>query len=486
MAQIALRVIDLLPGEEEVRAHAIQSFAMRDDRTDVPAEISARISQAWVDFISDFPQSRFISRFKIDDEEFPEDLLRALRQKYEDHQKIVSDVSERGLPIGVIQPVLRMPYTTLLINNILGYIPIASAIPEDAQFEKAALELAHERRCLLDGSALNTLAILGSRAQDLVLEIDQLSVLTSTTRDIRLARDDLTVPTSGHIFYDPSSGRPTYTGASSGESNHLLERCDSMLRLADQVGTIQHDKIVHLEDLGFDSVCPWVMTLDAAIEQDCVVWCDDVGLRRILRGMGVPSFGTATLIELLEGRGSISSEQSILIKEELIKERLVDLDPGTEILLKIARGEIWRPGSVALVLSRPLIWGDSEAACRLFLEIFDRASVADLNLWARAAAKGLVSASPGQTASSNLTRLATVVFLQPGSNPMQCRAIVDAVDEVSTDEHDRLFPKILENVWKSLVESFGIRESALILRYLTSEMGEPDRQTVIGIIATHR
>ncbi len=142
----------------------------------------------------------------------------------------------------------------------------------------------------------------------------------------------------------------------------------------------------------FDEDSSWwafMSAVDYAKATGKSLLCDDVALRQFARSEGVATFGSAALVEILEGQGRVTGDERVGIFTIWRGEFCVDL-PGTDELLDFARSVQYCPGPAALTMARPAFWQDGSAlACyRTLVDESDREAPQHVAMWVYAATLG--------------------------------------------------------------------------------------------------
>ncbi|WP_460546005.1 tetratricopeptide repeat protein [Glycomyces halotolerans] len=487
IAQIALGIIDSFVNDEAVFAHALLAVTMKQDETALPEEIGMKLTRAWSDFFVRYPNSDIVSRVSIVEEEgLPEQLTDSLRARYEILQKVVQEITEKEFPWGLLQKFTGDPYSTLLLNNDQRYFLLGSYEMPDVESDRSAVDQLAQKSCLIDISAIHTLAVIHEISNDLIAEVESVSIIESALRDLQAGRDLLQAPSDGYLVHEPVSGEPMYVETDPDSKVQKLQRCSTMIEIANQLSRLPYEQIRHFQGEIYDARHPWFITMDAAIDQDCIVWCDDLGLRRELRRRGVASFSSVTLMDFARDANRIDAERVFSAKESLIKQRFVDVLVEHDRLIKIAQEAIWRPGVIALMLSRSAIWKSSENAVEIFRTAFFRSTVQDLSIWAAAAVEGIKTTFvvPGQV--KWLAGIAEMVFVEQEAKPYHCKAVIEEIVTAVPDLADSVVEATFKFVWSKLTENYALPDAAMIFRYLVSDLDQLYRQLAFEIVARHQ
>ena len=208
------------------------------------------------------------------------------------------------------------------------------------------------------------------------------------------------------------------------EFRHLYTRSERIQDFTDriQVRSVTNRSLLPSIDLGVEHA-EWVDVLHLARELELPVWSDDLGLRRLARGLGLIAFGTPSVVEAVRDSTVVSSSDTEVIEAairtafdtliELAADMVVDLPLGSEGTLQLAASERWRPGAGAVALSRPAWWAANPDGLETLLEIYSRVSedvLENRSGWQYSAMYGVASALDPDAAAVVLAMLAMIGF----------------------------------------------------------------------------
>nr|WP_143268820.1 hypothetical protein [Amycolatopsis vastitatis] len=173
------------------------------------------------------------------------------------------------------------------------------------------------------------------------------------------------------IGFDPDQDALTLTEPSPHQTSESITRItdiDAAARDLVAVDTPARDVFPDRGSLGDREV--WVSPLETAAQTGKTLWSDDVVVRELATGQGIPAFSTLALLH-------------VLIEDELIEDTLradvqtlarahvVDLTLTADELLRLARDENWSLGAAATYVQRGGFWSDYDNALTDCLPIFE-------------------------------------------------------------------------------------------------------------------
>ncbi|NJP34791.1 tetratricopeptide repeat protein, partial [Micromonospora thermarum] len=467
VARTALEMLRAFPDDQGVHAAAINAVTMRADRADLPDDIGLQVTAAWSSFIERYPDSEVMTRYTIHEGDNPlAEIESQLREHEAAYRQVLSMVQDQMLPIGLFDRVVGKPYSAIFPYRPLGYHRAAFSASHDITVELEMACSASTNICIIDASALYTLALIPEFAQALISLTHRPTIIDAALRDLAEADDHFNMPTSGTIAYDADLGRIVTAENDPDIVRRQQEQIRAMLATARQLRRLIHPTLVHLRPMGEEREPVWLLTVDAAKDTDSVIWADDLGLRRLAHSLGLKTFGTWSLLSVARERQRIDDSQLDKATRMLIREYVVDLPFNQAALLSVAAEQNWEPRSVATVLSRPASWVNVEPAIELFREAFRKAPGEMRAGWAYATLQGLAKASLPEHRHNNLVGLAAATLGDDWTRPEQSSALIAGLEAADPEEACGITRAALDRVWKQVKERYPLPDAATVFLHI--------------------
>ncbi|WP_173054693.1 tetratricopeptide repeat protein [Phytohabitans houttuyneae] len=483
VAQTALALLQAFPDDELVHAAAINAVTMRFDSADIPDPLGQTITVAWSAFIERYPESRLIRSYSIREGDSPlADIEPMLRRQGDTYREALGHVRDQLFPIGLLDRVVGKPYAAIFPFRPLGYHRAESAATRDRVVEMEHARDALAKGCIIDASALYTLALIPDIAPTLTAMLRRPSTTAASVGDLVSADDFFSIPSSGTIGFDPDRGQIFLTDPSPETQGRQQELVRTMLRTARTLRRITHPALVHVPRVTKDRDPVWLLNLDAAKDSGVALWADDLGLRQLAHTSGIRTFGTISLIRVARERGRISADEDQDSMRALVKEYVVDIPFDEEILVGVAQEQQWRPEAVAAAMSRAASWVDIEPAINVIRSALRNATDDHLVSWTSAALYGLKAASPAANLYPNLTAITTALLCERWARPTHASALAAALRYLEPEQIERVFREALAEVWQHLTSTFDVRDALTVYLYLVSELDEIHRQFAVQIV----
>jgi tetratricopeptide (TPR) repeat protein len=482
-AQTALAMLRAFPDNRYVHAAAINAVTTRTDRSDLPDDIGAEISTAWSSFIDRYAGTELLKAYTVGDGDNPlAELEPQLREEATTYQEILGMVQDQALPIGMLDRVVGKPYAAIFPYRPLGYHRAASPVPQDITIELEMARAAGTRTCLVDASALYTLALIPEFAQTLISLTQRPTTTDSALTDLVAADDHFSIPSSGTLAFDTGQGRIVADERDAEVTRRQQDQIRAMLATARGMRRVIHPSLIHLPSMDDRHEPVWLLNVDAAKNADAVLWADDIGLRRLAHSLGLKTFGTQSLLSVARERGRIDDVPYAAIVRALLAEYVVDLPFDSEALLAVAADEDWEPRAVATVLSRPASWANVAPAVAVFREAFRSAPDNKLTGWAYAALHGLNKASLPDHRHNNLVELTAATLGDDWTRPEHSSAFITALAAVDPDDADTIARAAIERVWKRMRDAYAVENAVIVFLHVISRLDESHRQYGMQLI----
>jgi hypothetical protein len=361
-------VSDEVGASEGLDSKDLEERRIAAQRT-VPGELHRRAFQALGALAERYGDEMGVKILRGEPDNLTEQIV-AMLKPGEDRQRFLMDLMARvhdsALPMGLIATISGNGYASLLVQRAFG--PLTAASPDDDEYcqEFEAARASLNGKIVVDASSLLTAS--GLENISLVAQFSRIIVPAATLTDIHRAVNDVRAMAGspGRIGWDGSAGGIRLVTTSNEEFVRQLRRVESLDRSSSSlpVGTpTQPDIIDGLDDRAGSA--PWVDPLQLAHENDCALWCDDLGLRRLASALGVASFGTGSLVDALREQeiGRVDSDALDAVLEvfesatrDLAVDLVVDLPLGSDDLLRLAELGNWLPGPGTVAIARQSWW----------------------------------------------------------------------------------------------------------------------------------
>ncbi len=333
-----------------------------------------------------------------------------------------------------------------LLQRVGGMTPAATTDPAAYDAELAAAEAALGGEVALEPSALAVSTLLGDRWDRLRAEFSTVLLPHACLDDIHRTEQALKTLQASTltVHVDPDTGQLVRSSLTPDEKALLDDRLAGVVsaaRTATPVEVASLDQATERMAKGVDADLaasatftldadgPWLAPVELALTQGLPLWSDDVVLRFLAREMGVPTFGTLALTDVLMARGALpDTTQEDLAT--LLANYVVDLPLNRELLLAGAEGDDWQPATVATAIGRPAAWIHDDNETTHWWLALGRAVVEHrpdtLPLWFHAAATGCAAAQPADPAAFVARLLAITLIRITGLQRTAIQALLPA------------------------------------------------------------
>lgn len=487
VAQVAMAQLRAFAEDRDVQAAAINAVIMRVDRSEIPDEINAEFSAAQEEFFDRNPDSVLPARFaiRLEDDDPLAELAPRMRAQEEAYNELLAVVRNENAPIGLLERVSSKPYAAIFLYRPLGYHRAGLAGSQDIATELAIARSALDGVCIVDASALYTLALLPGIASTLLHLISRPTIVDASLRDLVETDDLFAIPSVGTIQYDASSGKVVPIAVDLAIIERQRAQARTMLTTARKLRRTEHPAVRHLRSLGEEHEPIWNLTLDAAKERNASVYADDVGLRVLAHSLGIKTFGTQSLLILANERERIDDAEHARARRDLIREYVVDLPHEHGVLMEIAAEDEWLPGPAAMALSRRTAWLDRRHGVGLFRAAFHNAQVNHVLGWSKAALAGLLATVDERNKIDTLVEFSALVINFSSMNTQRKSMFVDALRDVVPEIWSQVIQAALQKLWRRLCEIESTETATLFFLDMTGGLDEASRQYAVRLIIEH-
>lgn len=390
----------------------------------VPGELHRRAFQMMDELVHRHGDRTGIRVLRGTSENLAEELIAELKRQAESQQalhQLVEQVRESKVPLGFAAGVFRRGYTSTVVQRALGYLVASSAVDIEHDDEVECARAALGQSVVLDVSAVVTLTGVDEPAE-LAGRFAAQYVPAAAMVDLQRASFDIRslAGSPGSMAWDPEREAVAVSALDEAEFQRLMDRIDRIDAYTDRLSVRTPSQIRLTDELGKDPHHHvWTETLELAAELQVALWCDDLGLRRMARTHGIPTFGTPGLTDAirdvaLEGSTTAEGDQVVIdraaaLNRSMARDWVVDLPLYADDLLAIAESESWAAGAGALAISRPAWWianHDGVATVQTLYGHVRNAAPDQLPAWQYAAMRGIARALNAEVGSGVLALLA--------------------------------------------------------------------------------
>jgi len=349
------------------------------------------IKAATADATEKLVQAKRFEKIDLTDEE-------ALKRRFAEllepgaaaHAELSRQVSLGLWPLGALATSGGRTYTEVLVKGEPRCLPIYSTALDARALERSAISQALDHRVVVDPSTLAVLSLVRGLWAKVVSSFSS-SVMSSGARnDVVAGRDSLSSITTQFMSWNLEAKAVTLMDVPAPLVETWRERSEWMADVALRMLSLDRDSLPHFPQADMSRFGGWLGSIELAAELKCGLFSDDLGARTLARSMGVETFGTIALLEVLAENGVITSSERSEACEVLRRERFVDIPFEVPSITALAQEEGWQPGIAWLQVTRPGFWRDGSAG-RLYASVLDRLSSAECELlphWLSAAIEG--------------------------------------------------------------------------------------------------
>lgn len=461
------------PDSEGVLGIALKAAWTGTGEEPLPEELAEEARETLESFQAQFPESELLQQVKLD----LDDLIGDLRPMLEPHARALEDMLAKirfgELPSGLALAVRRLPYATYHSLYGAGLLCSISPNPDVQAADRAAAADSLDSVIVVETSAFVPAMYLGSDFWP--SEHFSALLLPEALRDDAIAAVDeakSAVPTS--MNWDLHHDRPIFHEATQDDLSKNVERAETLFGLIDQCTPV-NASAYPLPDVRDGDFEPWISCLRLAHAEGVALLSEDLALRNLARGFGIPAFNTYALIEVLEEQDSLDERLAEHRRRDLLRAFVMDLPFDEHRLFVVAEEDDFKAGAATAAFSRPAAWIDPSRSLAFFRTVIS--FLAEQNMmdripfWLAAASVGAASNAHPSKRSSVLgfTLMSAIVHSGIGSD--NAAALVEASRSVvSTIGLD---PTVVD----------PLRESIPLVRGIVSETVGPGQvgPTVLAI-----
>lgn len=435
-------------------------------------------------FFKEFPESKHLRRYSIDEQGDPLQQIRPLLKEASNPNlpELLKQIRGGALPLGMLATATGTPYAlTFALGGSGLFHAFAGNTPPTDVLESLS------KPVVLDTSAANSLARLPREIAD-VLRVTFPKACTTDTlyKDAVQARMEMSARSGLTMGWDHEQGRPTVTDTPESLVSHEREVAGRIAEILKGLNRTPWAEIrTFPEDL---RDLTWLSAPDYAIQNDLPLWCDDLPLAMLARSEGATVFTTMDVLNHRVASGALSSELFDVAVAALILAGHVDLGFRTEAMNLALAQDAGLPRGVALAVSRPGAWQHPGRVVDFVLSAVRPLASTDAEAvltWVEAVSRGLVRISEDPEGSGDnlvllLRTLLKESWLGPSQMPFVLRGIRTAAGE-RIGIRDPL-EAALEAHYADTAAETNHELAAAALIWLFAQCDEADRTTVARVI----
>ena len=400
----------------------------RAAQTAVPGELHRQAFEFIQQLVDQYGDETGITVLHGTDQELQDEMIKQLKGAAAadaGKREVVMMARDGRIPLGLVAAAFGRCHATLEVQRVLG-IRLAGALADDEHnLEVAVAQAAMNKSIVVDTATVITLTGLED-PNALAGHFVSLLVPPAAMLDLHRLSDDVRgmAGSPGSMHWDEDHGQVILSDLSDDEFMRLLKRAEAVERYVDRLAVRTPGPPTAYTELHKDETqAPWLDVLQLALDEQLVLWGDDLGMRRAARAVGISAFGTPALIDALRDNAiaiaTNSDDDVAAIKLavhrnlELASDGIVDLMLGIEDVYVLAQRDEWQPLAGAVAISRPSFWLWNDRALSVLKVIYRHARVAapeSLVEWQVAAMHGAAGAPQPQAAAAVLAILALVGF----------------------------------------------------------------------------
>jgi tetratricopeptide (TPR) repeat protein len=482
--------------DEEVQGQAIAAIlAPREQKTTLPLPTQMRFNNLIESFFKTWPESSRIRRFNASDIESlvrqMADIVRPSQEEKVLRDEIADQLARNTLPWAFLSAITGRSYSEIVVLRAGGILPARHNDAAEQQMCTEAAQAAINKNVVLDITAAAVLLELPEINDTLIGKFDRLTSSEGERLDAMNAVAFLRGRSTSSWVYDEQTDRGRLVEISEDLAEaHFAKATEllSLIRMCRIVHVAEDSRLHELRNLATPS---WATAVQCAAQNEIPFWCDDVALRGLARSIGVRSFSTPALLEVLLQHGQLTAEQYEGAIRRLIKGFVGDFALHHARLSGILAGGREAVGPIASIFSRYSAWADVNSACQIWSQLvkqavaFDRACAAEM-LYLAVIGIARVQRSPTnrrEAAALLLSAAVSVVASYPVS-VAQCvaaaRMALSTVRQTSADDDDPL-GRTIEMLHATFVYLLGLKAATTHLSFSFSALDGSDRQKVLEV-----
>lgn len=366
-----LRLMRQFADSEEIRAAALAAVIAPGSRRDpIPADLLAEYHQAINDFTTTWPESKHFFVMTVPDDPsdlmaMMDDVVRVSPEQQHARRELATKIVLGNLPLGMLASAMHHSYAEVVLRRGIDVIPARHPDPDEHAVSVDTARRLRDTNVVVDTTALVVTALLPRTVITAARGAFRLTTLDDVLADARAANASLSAQSPGRLVWDEESQRSWFVESDEHLAARLAEAAKALIEDIQQVRRVPRRPSTD-ERLESAELTPWLPLIELGKADGAALWSDDASMRVLARSMGVESFSTLAVLDLLEESGNLTSESRAEIDRVLLMNGVGDLPllSKRDLLMSVAEEEQWRPGSVAVALSRPGMWIDPRRTVR--------------------------------------------------------------------------------------------------------------------------
>ena len=308
-------------------------------------------------FIELYPDSDV---FRVLSASTPEELVELMRAQMEpgalERAALVDAVALGHLPQGMLRQIRELPYAEILATNAAGTLTAVDIDAYQREQERAAVREALGGAVVIDTSS----ALVWFRHlrpdPDIANRFREILFPDELDADLRWADQFLRERIAGTVGYDPHAQRMFIHEIDHADTERKQDEIHALIKFASKFNIQPSATVQAFEGtVDSDGLKPWDASLRLAADRELPLWADDLGLRRVARSLGVATFGTYALFEVLTSLDDVLAlPKKNDFDLDLLQNAIADVPLESSMLQSII--ESHAHPLVCALLQRPVHW----------------------------------------------------------------------------------------------------------------------------------
>ncbi len=468
---------------------------------ELPEHLAARVAESFESFAARFPDSRRLRAETFDPTDPVAGIVTLVRETWETRSALLREL-EKGVGDGTTPVCVLASAAGRAVGETwlrLPALPLAFGDEDLHRLERADAAAALEQRgAVWAPSAIHVAGGLGAVARGLLRGLVPASIVAQATLDEAagdLAADDRE---RAELAWDPVGGAAILVEWPEAEVRRDQERREGTLALAREL-TVRPDRdpdsdddLEGLLDEDLDRpVRTCAASLAVARREGLALYSDDRYERIVARQLGLPTFGTAALLDVLLDREQLEPDDHARLRARLLRTGAWGLRPSARELAELARDADWELTAAlrAALLDRASWRADPTSTLGVLAELLGLCAAEapeQLPDWVARTldAPSLVFGAPWDTISELLLSLVlTPDPIPPAVTPEGARLIVQALRDL---RYFKLFPPGRDVVLTAVANVLSAADAqdenfrALFFGFIVDRLPEPERDSAIA------
>lgn len=490
-------VIDIaqkFPDNEDVQAEAIFTVLSPEGAKldPLPPPTQARFNDLCERFFTTWPNSSRLRRFSASDVQAlvsqMEELVRPSQEEKGLRSEVADRLAQNTLPWAFLSAMTGRSYSEIVIVRAAGVLPARHVDAIEQQTCREAAEAALNKGVVLDIAAAAVMLDLSDIRDLLIGQFERLIVSEGERLDAIRACTFLRGRSTSTWIYDEQNDRGRLVDITEDVANQRYDKATQLLDIINRCRVISVDTGRRLNELRNLATSSWATALQCAAQSNVAFWCDDVALRAVARSIGVASFSTPSLLEILKERGVLNVRQYESAIRALIEGLVGDFPLNQARLSALIVKDRGIAGPVASVFSRSAAWADVDHAYQIWTSLVRQAIARDKRYapdWLYVAVIGITRrqkvANIRREASALLLSATLVLVGDDAETVVHCVAAVrsglDAVRQGGNG--DDPLGRAAQMVRSSISKMVGLTNATTYVSGMFSRLGSEDRYKVL-------